>query len=154
MSLTLTLEQFLPYRISRLAERVSRSLSQVYAQRFSITVPQWRVLATLAERPGLTASAVTGLTNLDKVKVSRAVTELHERGLIGRRASAADRRAAELTLTGKGTALFARIAPLASDWENRLLQALSAQERRELFRLLSRLEEHLPLDTLNGSEDP
>ena len=144
MTAGIALEQFLPYRISRLAERASRSLSQVYAERFAISVPQWRVLATLAESPGLRASAVTGLTNLDKVKVSRAVAELEERGLLARQRSAADGRAAELRLTARGRRLFARIAPLARAWEQRLLEGLSSAERAELFRLISRLEARLP----------
>ena len=144
MTTGIALEQFLPYRISRLAERASRSLSQVYAERFGITVPQWRVLATLAESPGLTASAVTGLTNLDKVKVSRAVAELLARGLLLRQTSRADRRAAELRLSAAGQRLFGRIAPLARDWEQQLLLGLDAAEQAELFRLLQRLEDHLP----------
>ena len=138
------LERFFPYRISRLAERASRSLAQVYEQRFAISVPEWRVLATLAGQPGLTASAVTGLTNLDKVKVSRAVAELASRGLLLRQTSRADRRASELRLSAAGERLFARIAPLATSWETQLLETLSAAERRQLFALLNRLEERLP----------
>jgi DNA-binding MarR family transcriptional regulator len=95
----LVLETFLPYRISRLAERVSRSLSQVYSERFGISVPQWRILATLAEAPGLTAQRVAACTNMDKVKVSRAVAELESRGHLRRERSARDGRASDLHLT-------------------------------------------------------
>ena len=144
MASQLVLERFFPYRISRLAERASRSLSQVYAERFGISVPEWRVLATLAERPGLTASAVTGLTNLDKVKVSRAVAELHERGLLLRQASRSDRRATDLRLSASGARLFTRIAPLAAQWEAELLNVLNDSERTQLFDLLTRLEKALP----------
>lgn len=145
MAGSLALERFLPYRISRLAERVSRSLSLVYAERFAISVPEWRVLATLAESPGLTASAVTGLTNLDKVKVSRAVTELCDRGLLLRQTSRSDRRSSELRLSAAGERLFSRIAPLAAAWEAELLRVLSPAEQEQLFALLSRLEQQLPV---------
>jgi DNA-binding MarR family transcriptional regulator len=100
----LVLETFLPYRISRLAERVSRSLSQVYSERFGISVPQWRILATLAEAPGLTAQRVAACTNMDKVKVSRAVAELESRGHLRRERSARDGRASDLHLTDEGKA--------------------------------------------------
>ena len=153
MTSSIALEDFLPYRISRVAERTSRSLAQVYAARFAISVPQWRVLATLAERPGLTASAVTGLTNLDKVKVSRAVAELQSRGLVLRQRSRADRRAAELRLSAAGERLFARIAPLARDWERQLFKGFSSADRAQLFTLLARLEERLS-DTQGDEELP
>jgi DNA-binding MarR family transcriptional regulator len=136
----LVLETFLPYRISRLAERVSRSLSQVYSERFGISVPQWRILATLAEAPGLTAQRVAACTNMDKVKVSRAVAELESRGHLRRERSARDGRASDLHLTDEGRRLFRRIAPLARAWEQQFLSSLSAAEQTVFFDFLERLE--------------
>jgi DNA-binding MarR family transcriptional regulator len=144
---TLQLEAFLPYRVSRLAERVSRSLSRVYADRFGISVPEWRVLATLAESPGLTASAVAARTNLDKVKISRTVGQLEARKLLLRRASASDRRAATLRLSASGKRLFESIVPLAREWEAQLLGGLGAAERRQLFQFISTLEAQLAPET-------
>lgn len=143
MEAGLQLGKFFPYRVSRLAERVSRSLSRVYADRFAITIPEWRVLATLADRPGLTASAVAALTNLDKVAVSRALSQLQSRQLVRRRASKTDRRASELRLSAAGARLFEKISPLAQRWEVELLTVLSPSERGQLFMLLDRLEERL-----------
>ncbi|GAB5413266.1 MAG: MarR family transcriptional regulator [Congregibacter sp.] len=140
MKSSLTLSEFLPYQINRLAERASRSLATVYADRFGISVAQWRIVATLHERPALTARDVADSTNLDKVKVSRSVGDLIERGFVSRKNSQKDARASELSLTTRGERLFTSIEPLALEWEARFLSSLSAAEQTSLRGLLSRIE--------------
>ena len=49
----LSLDRFLPYRLSVLANTVSAALAGAYASRFGLTIPQWRVIAVLARSPGL-----------------------------------------------------------------------------------------------------
>ena len=43
----LVLEHFLPYRFAVLAQEVSRAFSSVYAERFGLSIPEWRILANL-----------------------------------------------------------------------------------------------------------
>ena len=143
------LNTFLPYRINSLAEQISRSLAQVYAERFNVTVAQWRIIAVLHEYPGLSAKEVTARCNLDKVKVSRAVADLESRSLLARRTIADDRRASELRLTAKGLKLFAEISTLAVEWEADLLAELDSKERRTLLVLLGRLEEAMDTTKAN-----
>ena len=45
----LKLEQFLPYQLNVVASLVSQALSRVYARRYRIGVPEWRVLVTLGQ---------------------------------------------------------------------------------------------------------
>jgi len=40
----LVLEAFLPYRLSVLSNTVSSRIAKSYAARFSLTVPEWRVM--------------------------------------------------------------------------------------------------------------
>lgn len=139
------LDAFLPYRLNQLAERVSGALASVYSQRFDLSIPQWRILATLQAEPGLTARHVGMRTNLDKVCVSRALARLVDRGLVERSACSHDARASELRLTAEGRQLFARIAPLALGWEEALLCEFSPTERRDLLDLLAKLTQGLQL---------
>lgn len=143
MNASLQLEEFLPYRISRLSERISGSLADVYSRRFQLSIAQWRVLATLQEMPGIGAKAIAARTNLDKVKVSRAVSGLEQRGYLLRRPAAHDGRAFELRLTTSGEALFHVIEPLALEWEGQLLSALGSKQKQSLYELLQQLEEGL-----------
>jgi len=136
----LALGDFLPYRLSRAATRVSKALAGVYSERFSLSIAQWRVLATLQAEPGLTGRDVASRSALDKVAVSRAVAALAQRGLLERRPMSEDGRSSRLQLSRRGAGLFRRIAPLALEWEEQLLAPLSRSEREQFLSLLGRLE--------------
>jgi DNA-binding MarR family transcriptional regulator len=79
---------------------------------------------------------------MDKVAVSRAVAALLKRGLIERATDRADRRRAPLRLSARGRAIHARIVPLALDYESRLCEALSAEEKRAFDAISDRLFVH------------
>ena len=78
----LQLEQFLPYVLNRLADRVSEDMSALYTRDYGLTVPEWRIVANLAEHQTLNARTIVSLTGMEKTKVSRAVSALDQRGLI------------------------------------------------------------------------
>lgn len=137
----LVLEDFLPYRLSILSNRVSRAIAKRYAKTFSLTIPEWRIIAVLGRRTGLTAKDIAEATEMDKVAVSRAVARLMAAGRVSARPDAEDARRQLLTLTREGQSVHARIAPIALASERRLLAALSARERETLDALLDRLLE-------------
>lgn len=138
----LELEKFLPYRLSVLAQLVSESLHDLYAQPYGLSVTQWRVMAALGRFAPLTASDVGQRIVMDKVAVSRAVSGLMKRGLVERATDRSDRRRASLKLSARGRAMHARIVPVALDYEARLYRALSPAERRSFDALSDRLLAH------------
>jgi len=135
----LDLETFLPYRLSVLSNRISDAIARLYAKRFGLSVPEWRLIAVLGRFGPLSANDVAGRTYMDKVRVSRAVQRLLRRGLIERATDTADRRRSILRLSPEGIEIRAEIAPLALDLERRLLHVLSPADRAELDRLLDLL---------------
>ena len=92
LTLELDLGHFLPYRLSVLSNTVATAIAGAYAQRFALTIPQWRVVAVLARAPGLSAAAVADRTAMDKVAVSRAVAGLIRAGRVRRAVARSDRR--------------------------------------------------------------
>jgi DNA-binding MarR family transcriptional regulator len=134
------LEDFLPYRLNILAQGVSQQLSAIYAERFALDIPQWRILANLATWGDLTAQAITKITMSHKSTISRAVASLERRKLIERATDTDDKRAFVLRLTPKGKALFSELLPLVLDFERNLLDRLDASERKGLFAGLAALE--------------
>jgi DNA-binding MarR family transcriptional regulator len=138
----LELENFLPYRLSVLAQIVSESLHDLYAGPFGLTVTQWRVMAALGRFAPLTASDVGQRIVMDKVAVSRAVASLMKRGLIERATDREDRRRASLKLSVRGRTMHTRIVPLALEYEECLYAALTAEERRRFDGLSDRLFIH------------
>src|SRR5579885_1318719 len=120
----LVLEHFLPYRLSVLMLRISSAIARSYERRFG----------------SLSASGVAEKTQMDKVRVSRAVARLLKTGRVSRRIDRMDRRRSILSLTPAGSAIHREIVPHARRVEARLLAGLSDAERDTLDRLLAKLE--------------
>ncbi|HEX7060979.1 MAG TPA: helix-turn-helix domain-containing protein [Woeseiaceae bacterium] len=74
MKKQLILENFPPYRLWILSNIVSGTLASTCDKRFGLSLPEWRVIATLARFPGLSAAEVAERTLMDKVAVSRTVS--------------------------------------------------------------------------------
>lgn len=148
----LLLARFLPYRLSVLANRASSSLASQYSQRFGLSIPQWRVIAVLANEPGISAVEVAERTAMDEVAVSRAVSTLQRDGRIDRRPDAADGRRSRLALSPAGQAVYAEVVPLARRFEHRLSAALTPSDRMALDRILDRLLHELS-PTSTGPEE-
>ncbi len=135
----LKLDRFVPYRLSVLTNTVSRALALGYAERFGLTIPQWRIVAILGHDPDLSAVEVAKRTVMDKVSVSRAVTALESDGRLIRRVDSSDRRLSRLRLSAAGRAVYREIVPLARSYEMRLMSTLTASERTAFNDLLTRL---------------
>ncbi len=135
----LRLEDFLPYRLAVLSNTVSTTVARAYDKRFSVSIPEWRVIAVLGRFPGLSAVEVAERTLMDKVAVSRAVTKLIKNGRIDREFADADRRRSILNLSEDGKILHDEIAQLALQFERDLLHGFSAEEMESLNRIMERL---------------
>lgn len=136
---TLKLESFLPYRLSVLSNRVSSTIAALYADRFSLTIPEWRVIAVLGRFPGLSAAELVQRTEMDKVAISRAVSKLLKTDRIRRQVLSNDRRRSRLELSKAGQKVYQQIVPLARSYEEGLLSALNERERGVLDNLLDAL---------------
>jgi DNA-binding MarR family transcriptional regulator len=137
----LKLEEFLPYRLNVCASLVSHALSRIYAERYKIGVPEWRVLITLGQFGAMTAKAIGTHSHMHKTKVSRAVALLEERKLITRRANRADLRESFLSLTAAGREVYRELAPIALEFARDLLETIDAADRAALDRALIKLTE-------------
>ena len=137
---TLELERFLPYRLSVLANTMSAAIAAVYAERFALTIPEWRVLAVLALQPGLSAAQVADRTAMDKVAVSRAVAALARARRVERCVEESDRRRTQLRLTARGEAVYREVVPLARAYEDAVLRGVPTRSRLKLNSLLDELQ--------------
>ncbi|MEM9014435.1 MAG: MarR family transcriptional regulator [Pseudomonadota bacterium] len=134
-----SLEEFIPFRIVSLGHAFSRRLADAYDDE-GVTIPEWRVLAVIAEHRRIAARDVVARTPMDKMSVSRAVSGLEHKQLVERAPEETDRRVAMLTLTSHGRSIFRRIAKIALDYEARILSELTVSERKALCTSLSKLE--------------
>ncbi|WP_152088272.1 MarR family winged helix-turn-helix transcriptional regulator [Pseudoalteromonas sp. A25] len=138
--MSLKIEEFLPYRLVKLANKVSTAFSSVYFEEAELTVPQWRAIAHLAQQETCSAKRLCDLAQIDKSTMSRAVKQLTDKQLIELCADPNDKRAKLLSLTKDGEALYAQLSPKALKWEQELLVELSNEERVLLKSVMDKIE--------------
>jgi len=135
----LNLDQFIPYRLSVLTNRVSSAIARHYSDRFNLSIPEWRVMAVLGQTPSLSARQVAERTAMDKVQVSRAVQSLLAAKRLKRDTHSEDGRVSQLSLSLQGLAIYKELVPVALELEQEFLSVLSQEDRKRLDQLLTKL---------------
>ena len=130
----------MPYRLSYSASLVSEAIAQRYSVNFNLTIPEWRVVAHIAEQSDITQQEIGLRTRMDKVTVSRAAIALAAHGFVSRNKNPVDRRSRLLSLTAAGRRLYAAIAPKALELERAVFGQFSAAEMAAFRNFLQRID--------------
>ncbi|WP_076073143.1 MarR family winged helix-turn-helix transcriptional regulator [Sphingomonas montana] len=135
----LVLDDFIPFRLSFTSNLVSDTIARAYETLFGLTIPEWRLIAVVAEG-GITQAAVGARTRMDKVTVSRAAIALVGRGLLHRVHNPDDGRSHLLGLTDAGRELHGQIAPKALELEKRIFARIDPDEITRFVATLRRID--------------
>lgn len=141
------LSTFIPYRLAVLSERVSRRLSADYERTHGLAMAEWRVLVHLSRAREVSVREIQDHVNLEKPRVSRAVSRLEDLGLVQKAPGEKDGRLVAISLTEAGYRALDEILPPALEVEQRLFDRLTENERETLLTVMEKL--HAALD-----EDP
>ncbi|MFH1342921.1 MAG: MarR family transcriptional regulator [Pseudomonadota bacterium] len=139
----LALENFLPYRLARAAEIVSRQFATLYRERHGLTRPEWRTLATVGQFNRITATEIGAHSSMHKTKVSRAIRALEMRKWITRQPDQTDRRVEHIELTREGRQRYRDLVALARTYEARLSGQLGEAGAARLEAGISAIETRL-----------
>jgi DNA-binding MarR family transcriptional regulator len=107
---------------------LSRGRWQLLMQLYKAAPPEGLTPAALAELTGVTRAAITGL-----------VDSLAEAGLVARGEVGEDRRTYRVQLTPEGNAFLASVLPDHMQRMQRLMQALTPDERQTFVDLVEKL---------------
>lgn len=138
----LRLGRFLPYRLSFTSNLVSEMIASRYGALFGLSIPEWRLIAVIAEQGRISQQAICQITRMDKVTVSRAAIALAERELLTRSPNPDDKRSHLLGLSAIGRDLYESVVPRAMAMESRIFACLTPPERETLAALLDRVDAH------------
>jgi len=132
----LRLNEFLPYRLSIASNLISDVISSAYSKLFGLTIPEWRLIAVIAETDGITQHVIGSRTRMDKVTVSRAAIALTQRGLLLRTPNPQDGRSQLLALSDAGMELYTQVAPKALALEQVIFGAIPDEELARFSKTL------------------
>lgn len=137
------------WRVNFLANMFVGPIYQEMDARYGLSRPEFVVLFTLSQRPGVVARDICLVTGLPKNSISRAVVSLVERDLIDRQQRDDDRRSKRLALTDAGSALLGKVLPMVEGRQAAMRAALTSSERAVFDTLLMKLIGGIP-DWVSG----
>lgn len=126
-------------KLVRVVNLAARPFQQRVGRQHQLTLNEWRTMAVLGTRPGLTATQVADLTGLDKMAVSRALAGLQRAKRLHRHEDPTDQRRSRLHLSSVGKALYATVAVQARERETELFAGVAAEELQQLNATLDKL---------------
>jgi DNA-binding MarR family transcriptional regulator len=142
----LNVEDFLTFRVNRLSNALRTNLTKRYLEEFSLSLPEWRLLALIARFAPLRFSEVTSRSSMDKGQVSRTLRVMAKRGLTkmkvirgGSRSTEALAAPGMVSITAKGRAQYRAVLPVARKRQAELLLTLPTPDRLALYSILEKL---------------
>jgi len=144
----LPIEEFLSFRLTRLASGVQAGLSRYYAENYELAVPEWRTLAALARYGPIKFGQLLALSTYDKSLISRAVTSLKKKRLASSVSDPEHGKRVVVDITTAGRAVYTKILPQARERQVAVLSNFSPRERASLHKALKKLQ------TLLGQDPP
>lgn len=138
-----TRRELMLFRLNRLAAASGQPLVRYCEGRYGISRREWRLIAVLSLRGPTSSSELARRAGLQPGPTSRTISMLTDKGLAARTLLPNDRRKVTIELTPRGREIFEALYPLVQDLNERLLSALSDEERRMLELLVSKLQERV-----------
>lgn len=149
----LKINEFLTFHLLRLASLAKGSVAREYLDPAGLSVPEWRLLATVVSFSPIPFADITAMTTMDKGQVSRTLRSAQAKGYVATELVPVDRRTAEsnsssisrvmVTVTPAGREIYEKVMPVAQRYQTGLLELMNPEERKVMLDVLQRLYRHL-----------
>jgi DNA-binding MarR family transcriptional regulator len=139
---------YLLYLLAAVSHRVSAQFHD-HARAQGLRVPEWRVLACLADGDGAMITELARLALMEQSRMTRIVDQMQRRGLVARAADPADGRRVRVHLTPQGRALADSLVADARTHEAQVLAGLDPADAARIRPMLAAM-----LDRLDTPRDP
>lgn len=128
-------EDYLLYLLARVSHALSGEFHQQLRRR-GVSVPVWRVLASLSGSRGETVTGLAEVCLLQQPTMTKLLDRMVRDGLVTRSQDTRDRRVVRVVLTEKGEALGVELTAAAHQHEAAVLARFPEIERLNLKGLL------------------
>jgi len=104
-----------------------------------LTKPQYAVMRSIAENPGIEQVALTEVAVSTKATLAEMLSRMESRGLVRRENDPADKRRRFIYLTPEGERLLASSIPVGNGVDQAFLGRLSAEEQTAFSALIRKM---------------
>ena len=106
-----------------------------------ITGRQHHYIMRICEAPGITQDQLAERLSVDKSNVTRQLAQLEQGGFITRVTPENDRRLLQVYPTQRALDLYPKIQEIHRNWNDRLLEGFSEEERSSLLEMMQRIKD-------------
>jgi DNA-binding MarR family transcriptional regulator len=131
----------LPFLLNRTGLRTAEVFTARELERHGITLPMYRVLATLTQNDDQRLGDLAALADMEVSTLSRLIGSMQSRRLVTRRRSGKDARAVRIRISDHGRSLTQKLVAAASSYEAALTRNLGPRQVQELKRTLAQIDE-------------
>lgn len=110
------------------------------------------VMEALAARDGQTLGEIASALGVKPPTITRTITRLQEQGFVERRNSDTDARQTHVWLTPAGRAVLVSLQKAVQDAEKQALHGVKKKERKQLAKILSKIQTNLTEQNLPGEK--
>lgn len=132
----------MPFLLARLGVRMGALFNQRISG-YGLTVPMYRVLAALSERPEQQLNELSAMTTVELSTMSRLIGVMVERGWVSRQRLPNNERTVSITLTQKGADLAVVLRREAEHYEDVAVSTLKPAEITRMKEALVRIYESI-----------
>lgn len=133
-------DDYLSYLLARASHQVSREF-HAQLKPYRLSVPQWRVLATLIEADGLSLGELAEAVLFKQPTVTRVIDRMVRDGWVKRATGSDDRRRVRILITPRGETAVRELLKKAKAHEVEILRSHAPAEIDNLKRILRDLIE-------------
>jgi DNA-binding MarR family transcriptional regulator len=134
------LRNALPFLLSRTGNRTAELFETRDLGRHGVTLPMYRVLATLARHDDQRLGDLAELADMEVSTLSRLIGAMQTRRLVSRRRSGKDARAVRIRITDQGKSLAQKLIAAATSYEATMTKSLPARQIQELKKTLAQID--------------
>jgi MarR family transcriptional regulator, organic hydroperoxide resistance regulator len=135
------LKNALPFLLNRTGIRLAGIFETRELGRHDVTLPMYRVLATLARHDDQRLGDLAELAEMEVSTLSRLIGAMQTRRLVSRRRSGKDARAVRIRITDQGRTLAQKLIAAATQYEAAMTKRLQPRQVQELKRILAQIDD-------------
>ncbi len=134
------LEQVLGFYINRVSYLMTEEIEKRFAKAgLNIVAQDFAILVRLMNEGTVTQARIIELMMRDKTTITRRIDGLVKKGLVARVVNPDDRRCMNIKLTDEGYAMLETAFPMASGFQNELVQGVSDDDKAVTVQVLKKL---------------
>ena len=128
-----------PGYLFRRMQQIAVAVFMEQCKAVDLTPVQYATLVAIRAHPGIDATRLSALIAFDRSTLGNVIERLESKGCLERKPGPGDKRVKLLYLTPAGAGELRNVEPLVAEAQIRMLQPLSATDRKTLLRIMTQL---------------